>query len=85
MNAFNPSLKNYQWLISTKTSCPNNSTSRMTSIKFVTEDRMLQNHGVLHNHGGNSFFQKDKSCVSQNGSNQFCYFIKIAWKLKVFN
>ncbi len=25
---------------------------------------MAHTHGVLHNHGGDCFFQKDKSCIS---------------------
>ena len=26
---------------------------------------MTYDQGVLHNHGGDSFFQKDKSCIGQ--------------------
>ncbi len=30
----------------------------------MTDNRINFNHGVLHNYGGDSFFQKDKICVS---------------------
>ena len=29
-----------------------------------TSSDVTQNQGVLHNHGGDSFFQKEKSCIS---------------------
>jgi hypothetical protein len=30
---------------------------------MLTNENNCQNQGVLHNHGGDSFFQKDKSCI----------------------
>jgi len=34
-----------------------------TTPKFNATESLQHNPGVFHNHGGGSFFQKDKSCV----------------------
>jgi len=35
----------------------------MSSLRSCSFSINCCKHGVLHNHGGDSFFQKDKSCV----------------------